>query len=154
MTDRPISGSCIFLEDPAQEAARVHAADLPNTPVDHVPPILTGMELVPWRRMGAPSTSRDGNAGFEPRHDHSIAVTSRDRPEIDRLWAASTEGGSEGRRGLLRDRFGIRRQIGPTEPTRKPPDPDREADGRAQAARMAMTRIDVASMSAPSEGRA
>ena len=152
MTDRPASRLCIFLKEGAEGAARFYASVLPDTHVDHVQTIGPGMSLVLWRCLGTPYTLMDGNEGFEPRPDHSISVATLDQAETDRLWDALTTGGSEGRCGWLRDRFGVHWQIVPTALTHMLGDTDREAAGRAQAAMMGMTRIDIAAMRAAFEG--
>ena len=154
MTARPASRACIFLKERAEEAARFYAATLPDTHVDHVQPIGPGMAMVLWRCMGTPYTLMDGNQSFEPRHDHSIAVTTLDQAETDRLWDALTEGGAEGRCGWLQDRFGVHWQIVPSEMAHMLSDPDREGAGRAQAAMMEMRKIDVATLRAAFEGPA
>jgi predicted 3-demethylubiquinone-9 3-methyltransferase (glyoxalase superfamily) len=103
--------------------------------------------------MGTPFTLMDGNQSFEPRHDHSIAVTTLDQSETDRLWDALSEGGTEGSCGWLQDRFGVHWQIVPTALTHMLSDPDREAAGRAQSAMMGMKKIDIAALRAAFEGR-
>ena len=153
MTDRPAARLCIFLKEGAEDAARFYAATLPDTHVDAVHTIGPGMAMVLWRCMGTLFTLMDGNARFEPRHDHSIAVTTRDQAETDRLWDALTEGGTEGPCGWLQDRFGVHWQIVPTALTHMLSDPDREAAGRAQTAMMGMKKLDIAALRAAFEGR-
>lgn len=153
MTDRPNSRCCIFLKTGAEEAARFYAETLPDTHVEHVQPIGPGMAMVLWRCLGTPYMLMDGNQSFEPKHDHSISVTTLDQDETDRLWAALTEGGSGGRCGWLQDRFGVHWQIVPAALSQMLGDADREAAGRAQAAMMGMTRIDIAAMQAAFDGQ-
>lgn len=153
MTQRPNARLCIFMKDKAEEAARFYAETLPDTHVDHVQPIGPGMSMVLFRIMGTPFMAMDGNAGFEARHDHSIAIVTLDQAETDRLWAALSEGGSEGRCGWLYDRYGVHWQVTPTALTHMLSDPDREAAGRAQAAMMTMKKIDIAAMEAAFHGR-
>ena len=154
MVDRSNSRACIFLKDRAEEAARFYADTLPDTHVDAVHAIGPGMAMVLWQCMGTPYILMDGNARFEPRHDHSICVTTLDQAETDRLWDALTQGGIEGPCGWLSDCFGVHWQIAPQEMTDMLSDPDRAAAGRAQAAMMTMRRIDIAAMRAAFEGRA
>ncbi len=152
MTDRLASRLCIFLKEGAEKAARFYAATLHDTHVEDVHPIGPGMAMVLWRCMSTPFTLMDGNARFEPRHDHSIAVTTFDQAETDRLWDALTGGGTEGPCGWLQDRFGVHWQIVPTALTHMLSDPDREAASRAQAAVMGMKKIDIAAMRAAFDG--
>lgn len=153
MTDRPHSRCCIFLKTGAEEAARFYAATLPDTRIDHIQPIGPGMAMVLWSCLGTPYMLMDGNESFEPRHDHSISVTTLDQDETDRLWASLSDGGSEGRCGWLQDRFGVHWQIVPADLSRLLSDPDREAAGRAQAAMMGMNKIDIAVLRAAFDGQ-
>lgn len=152
MTERPNARTCIFLKEKAEEAVRFYAETIPDTHLDHVQPIGPGMSMVLFRIMGTHFMAMDGNAGFEPRHDHSIAIATLDQTETDRLWAALSEGGSEGRCGWLSDRYGVHWQITPTALTHMLSDPDREAAGRAQSAMMQMKKIDIAAMEAAFHG--
>lgn len=152
MTDRPNSRLCIFLKEGAEDAARFYAATLPETSVDFVQPIGPNMSMALWTCMGTRYMLMDGNETFAPQHDHSISVATLDQAETDRLWEALSEGGSEGRCGWLCDRFGVHWQIVPTAMTHMLSDPDRDAAGRAQAAMMGMTKIDIAAMRAAFDG--
>ena len=60
--------------------------------------------------------------------------------------------GKQGRCGWLVDAFGLSWQIVPTLLGRLFGDPDREAAGRAQAAMMRMTKLDMASLQAAFDG--
>lgn len=152
---RPEARFCIFLEKGAEEAARFYAATLPDTRVEQIHPIGPDRSMVLWSCMGASCMLMDGNAGFEARHDHSIAVATLDQAETDRLWSALTEGGEEGPCGWLCDRFGVHWQLVPTALTDMLGDADRAAAGRAQAAMMRMKKIDIAALrTAFEEGRA
>ena len=154
MSERPNSRMCIFFENQAAEAARFYAETIPDTHVDHIQPIGDGLNMALFRIMGTPYMALDGNSSFEARPDHSIAISTLDQEETDRLWDALTQDGSEGRCGWCSDRFGVHWQITPTAMTHMLSAPDREAAGRAQAAMMAMKKIDIAAMQAAFEGGA
>lgn len=153
MAARPNARMCLFLKEKAEEAVRFYAKTLPDTFIDHVQPIGPGMSMVLFRIMGTPFMAMDGNASFEARHDHSIAVATLDQAETDRLWDALSEGGEEGRCGWLCDRYGVHWQITPTALTHMLSAPDREAAARAQSAMMQMKKIDIAAMEAAFRGR-
>lgn len=153
MSERPNSRMCIFFKNQSAEAARFYAETIPDTHVDHIQPIGDGLNMALFRIMGTPYMALDGNASFESRPDHSIAISTRDQEETDRLWDALTEGGSEGRCGWCSDRFGVHWQITPTAMAHMLGAADREAAGRARAAMMGMKKIDIAAMRAAFEGR-
>lgn len=151
MSERPNARMCIFFEGSAEQAARFYAQTIPDTEIELVQPIGEGQSMVLFRIMGTGFMALDGNASYESRPDHSIAISTRDQAETDYLWGALTECGSEGPCGWCSDRFGVHWQITPTEMTHMLSDPDREAAGRAQAAMMGMKKIDIAAMRAAFE---
>ena len=63
---------------------------------------------------------------------------------MDRLWAALSEGGSEGPCGWLKDRYGLSWQIFPARLTELIADPDAGRAKRAMEAMMRMGKIDLA----------
>jgi predicted 3-demethylubiquinone-9 3-methyltransferase (glyoxalase superfamily) len=142
---------CIFFEDQAEAAARFYAETVPETEIELIQPVGDGQSMVLFRIMGTHFMALDGNSSYESRPDHSIAITTKDQDETDRLWAALTKGGSEGPCGWCSDRFGVHWQVTPTELTHMLSDPDREAASRAQAAMMKMKKIDIAVMRAAFE---
>lgn len=146
MSERPNSRMCIFFENQAEEAAKFYAETIPDTHIDEVHPLGDGKHLVHFTVMGTPYMALDGNGSYQSRPDHSIAITTLDQEETDRLWAALTDGGSEGPCGWCSDRFGVHWQVIPASMTKLLGDPDREAAGRARAAMMNMKKIDLAAM--------
>jgi predicted 3-demethylubiquinone-9 3-methyltransferase (glyoxalase superfamily) len=76
----------------------------------------------------------------------SIAVTTRDQAETDRLWAALTEGGAALQCGWCRDRFGVAWQVVPEALPRLLGGPDPQGAGRAMQAMLKMQKIDIAAL--------
>ncbi|MGK4002245.1 VOC family protein [Sorangium sp. So ce1036] len=75
----------------------------------------------------------------------SLIVTCEAQEEIDELWTKRTaDGGSEGQRGWLKDRFGVSWQIVPSALPRLlgPPEPARAA--RVMQEMMQMKKLDIA----------
>jgi predicted 3-demethylubiquinone-9 3-methyltransferase (glyoxalase superfamily) len=83
----------------------------------------------------------------------SIAVDCADQAEVDRLWARLSEGGSTGRCGWLKDRFGLSWQIVPSAMMEMLKSPETAKAQRAMAAMMTMTRLDIAALRAAFDGR-
>jgi predicted 3-demethylubiquinone-9 3-methyltransferase (glyoxalase superfamily) len=73
----------------------------------------------------------------------SFYTSCSGQDEVDALWYGLSEGGSEGRCGWLRDRYGVSWQIVPTVLTELLADPDPERAGRVMRAMLTMSRIDI-----------
>lgn len=63
---------------------------------------------------------------FEPNESISLAVPCDTQEEIDRLWAALTDGGVPGQCGWLQDRYGMSWQVYPAVLDKMMMDPDPE----------------------------
>jgi predicted 3-demethylubiquinone-9 3-methyltransferase (glyoxalase superfamily) len=73
----------------------------------------------------------------------SIHVGVKDQAEVDRLWAALTEGGEEGQCGWLKDRFGLSWQVTPERMGELVSDPDPGRSQRAMQAMLQMQKIEL-----------
>ncbi|MEQ8433177.1 MAG: VOC family protein [Oceanicaulis sp.] len=107
--------TCLFLAHQAEEAASFYVGLLPGSEIDAVyRPQPDGPALVvEFTLGGAPFMAMNGNPEPTPSHLTSISVLTEDQAETDRLWAALTAGGEEGRCGWLRDCYGVHWQIVP-----------------------------------------
>ncbi len=80
-------------------------------------------------------------------------IDCEDQPEVDRLWAALTEGGgTPSQCGWLKDRYGVSWQIIPRQLGEILGDPDTEGARRAMEAMLKMSKIDVAALRRAFEG--
>ena len=91
----------------------------------------------------------------------SFLVSCDDQDEIDRLWAALSDGGMIEQCGWLRDRYGVAWQIVPTVLGAMMKDPDRGRAGRVMKAMLQMHKLDIAGLErayaetpSPAAGRA
>jgi predicted 3-demethylubiquinone-9 3-methyltransferase (glyoxalase superfamily) len=73
----------------------------------------------------------------------SFAIDCADQDEVDRYWAALTDGGEEIACGWLKDRFGLRWQVVPSELPVLLNDPDPQRAQRSMQAMMIMKKIDI-----------
>jgi len=74
----------------------------------------------------------------------SLSVDCVDQAEVDVLWAGLSAGGSEGRCGWLKDKFGISWQIVPRALVTLLSDPDAAKASRVMQAMLGMGRIEIA----------
>lgn len=95
------------------------------------------------------------NGGPEFRFNESISlmINCEDQDEIDRLWAALTEGGEESQCGWLKDKYGVSWQVTPYALEEMQRDPDGEKVRRMMEALLTMTKLDLAALQAAFEGR-
>ena len=95
------------------------------------------------------------NAGpmFKFTEAVSMWVDCQDQAEVDRLWEALiADGGTPGRCGWLKDRWGLSWQIVPKRLVELMKDRDPGRAGRAAQAMMQMSKIDIAALEAAAVG--
>ena len=146
----------LWFNDQAEEAMRFYVDLFPNSHVNSV------------TRHGdddAPAFSVDFSINGQqfqainggPHHaltpGFSVFVSCADQEEVDRLWAALSEGGEESQCGWVTDRFGLTWQVIPTALMALLSDPDAERAGRAMQAMLGMQKIDVAELERAASGR-
>ena len=76
----------------------------------------------------------------------SMFVSCQTQEEVDELWRKLSEGGSEGRCGWLKDRYGLSWQVIPQALGELMADPDPTKSQRVMQAMLQMTRIDIAKL--------
>lgn len=148
--------TCLWFERGGEEAAAYYVSLLPDSQIDGVhrtdpdgPAFLVNFTLA-----GVPYQILNGGPHYRLSPAVSIAVTTPDQAETDRLWdALLADGGEENRCGWLTDRWGLSWQIVPEALIRLLSLPDRAAAARVQAAMMEMVKLDVAGLEAAAEGK-
>ncbi len=128
--------SSIFPDASPTEAHAVPGAD----PIFSATVTLCGQEIMMLN--GGPA-----HAGFSESISFFVSVDTQQ--EIDDLWERlSSGGGTTGRCGWLKDRFGLSWQIVPTALGRLLGSPDRHRGQAVMAAMLAMDRLDIAVLQA------
>jgi predicted 3-demethylubiquinone-9 3-methyltransferase (glyoxalase superfamily) len=102
---------------------------------------------------GQPFSALNGGPAFNFTEAVSFVVGCDSQIEVDHLWDRLGEGGSPGRCGWLKDRFGLSWwQIVPSEFFDLIRDPDPAASARVMAAMMQMTKFDIAALRSAHRG--
>lgn len=139
MTTSSSVATCLWYDGNAEEAARLYTSLLPNSAVTAVSPVMVTFTL-----DGVPFQALNGGPQFKHTEAASISVSTKSQEATDRLWSALTaEGGSEGRCGWLKDRFGVSWQIVPDALPKLLSSSDRQAADRALQAMLQMSKIDI-----------
>ena len=140
--------TCLWYKTAAEDAARFYVGLLPGSEIETVtrPTPDAPALMVDFTLAGAPYQALNGGAGKRFSEAASISVLTDDQEETDQLWAALTKGGSEGRCGWLKDRYGLSWQIVPRALAELMATPDAAAAGRVAQAMLQMKRIDIAAL--------
>ncbi|MEI7033039.1 VOC family protein [Streptomyces pratensis] len=98
---------------------------------------------VGFRLAGQEYIALNGGPQFSFTEAISLSVDCADQAEVDRLWAALSEGGEESRCGWLKDRYGVSWQIVPRELPQLLADPDPAKAKRTMTAMLGMGKLDI-----------
>lgn len=151
---------CLWFDGDAEEAAQFYVSLLPDSRIDRVlkspadtPSGPAGMVLtVEFTLSGAKYMGLNGGSQFPFTEAVSFQIYCEDQSEVDRLWTALADGGSEVACGWVRDRWGLSWQIVPTRMIELLNDRDTERARRAQEAMMKMVKIDISEIERAANG--
>ncbi len=143
--------TCLWFESDGEAAANAYIALIPNSKIENVVRVEPDGDavVVDFSLAGTPYQILNGGPQFKQTPAASISVMTVDQTETDQLWDALTsDGGEEGRCGWLVDRFGVSWQIVPKALSDMLGAADQAAAGRAQAAMMDMSKIEIRTLEA------
>jgi predicted 3-demethylubiquinone-9 3-methyltransferase (glyoxalase superfamily) len=151
---------CLWFDGQAEQAARYYVSLLPDSRIDRVlrSPVDTpsgpaGMVLlVEFTLGGNRFTGLNGGPQFPFTEAVSFQIACEDQAEVDRLWAALSDGGSPGACSWLKDRWGVSWQIVPKRLFQLLNDPDPGRARRAMEAMMTMSKINIAELERAADG--
>ena len=108
-----------------------------------------GVFTVEFEILGSKYTALNGGPMFSFTEAFSIVVLCQDQSEVDKYWDALTSnGGSPGRCGWLKDKFGFSWQIIPKQLGECLGNPDPEKSAAAMKAMMGMSKFNVSELEA------
>lgn len=146
----PTLSHMLWFNDQAEEAATLYTTLLPKSEIIN---IVRGADnkafTVQFSLLGTQYVALNGGPVFTPNEAFSILINVEDQEELDKYWyALIAQGGSEGRCGWLKDRFGVSWQVIPRQLGECLGNPDPERAGRAMQAMMGMGKLIVAELEA------
>ncbi|MGY4643285.1 VOC family protein [Cellulomonas sp. URHB0016] len=152
----------LWFADKAGEAAEFYVSLVPNSSITSVvkaPPGVPDVEegavfIVDLLLDDHQVTLLNAGPAFQLDEAFSFVLDCGDQDEIDRYWDALVEGGGEHSQcGWLKDRFGVSWQVVPAGLNdMMGDDADPAARGRAMAAVLTMTKLDIAAIEAAFRG--
>jgi predicted 3-demethylubiquinone-9 3-methyltransferase (glyoxalase superfamily) len=152
---------CLWFDGHAEEAANYYVSLLPDSRVDRVvrsqaktPSGPEGTALVvEFTLAGNQFIGLNGGPQFPFTEAVSFQITCGNQAEVDRLWSALSEGGSEGQCGWLKDRWGLSWQIVPTRLHELLTDADPGRSRRAMEAMLKMRKLVIAELERAADER-
>jgi predicted 3-demethylubiquinone-9 3-methyltransferase (glyoxalase superfamily) len=145
--------TCLWFRDGrGPEAAAFYCSLIPGSRVERTFGADAGhgaFSVTDFSLDGVPYQILDAGPMFTLTEAVSIAVSTADQAESDRLWYALTaDGGQESMCGWLKDRFGVSWQVFPRRLTELTLHQDKVIAGKAMAAMMTQKKIDIAAIEA------
>ncbi len=150
----------LWYADNADEAAAFYASIFPDSKVDAVTALPAdtpsgpagSVKVVEFTLMGQPFLAFSAGPLDAFTHAVSFAVMCDDQAEIDRYWAALSDGGAPQQCGWLKDRYGLYWQIVPRVLGEMMKDKDRAKAKRVAEAMLKMVKLDIAGLKKAYEG--
>jgi predicted 3-demethylubiquinone-9 3-methyltransferase (glyoxalase superfamily) len=149
----------LWFDTQAEEAANFYVSVFPNSKVLSVMrnpgggPGSEGAVLsVDFELDGSRVSGLNGGPVFTFSEAVSFMIDCKDQAEVDHYWDKLVEGGAPSQCGWLKDRFGLSWQVIPKQLFETIGGPDAAGRGRALAAMMQMTKLDVAKLEAAYAG--
>ncbi|GGP44317.1 VOC family protein [Streptomyces abikoensis] len=141
---------CLWFDDQAEEAATFYTSVVPGSRIVEIRrygeagPRPAGMVMtVEFELAGQRFLALNGGPDFTFNEAISLSVDCASQEEVDELWSALGEGGSEGPCGWLKDKYGVSWQIVPRALTELLGDPDPVKSQRVMRAMLGMKKIDI-----------
>ena len=130
---------CLWFDGNALPAAEFYSSIHPNSKILSANPMAVVFEL-----NGAKFMALNGGPEFHFSEATSFVITCETQEEIDHYWDKLTEGGSEGKCGWLKDKFGVSWQVVPSILGKLMNDPEKAP--KVMYAFMQMKKFDIAKL--------
>jgi predicted 3-demethylubiquinone-9 3-methyltransferase (glyoxalase superfamily) len=138
----------LWYDGQAEEAARFYVSVFKRgSRLTSVSPMSVSFEL-----EGQPFIALNGGPMFKFSEATSLYVDCRNQAEVDYFWRRLSEGGTPGRCGWLKDRWGLSWQVVPRALSACLGGRDKAGAERAMAAMLKMRKLDVKKLQAAYRG--
>lgn len=148
----------LWFQDGAEEAIAFYTALVPDSRLvsisrypDGVPGMSGKVMHATFRLGGRDYFAMDAGTQSPFTEAISLHVSCADQDDVDRYWAALSEGGEEQPCGWLKDRWGLSWQIIPDRLMQLIRDPDPGRAHRSVQAMLQMHKIDIAVVEAAAD---
>jgi predicted 3-demethylubiquinone-9 3-methyltransferase (glyoxalase superfamily) len=159
VTAGPKVKPCLWFNFNAEEAVNFYASVFTDSKIldvsrygDAMPELAGKVLVMEFELEGQRLQALNAGPQFPFTEAISLSVDCQDQAEVDYYWSKLSEGGSEGRCGWLKDRFGLSWQIVPHEMGALLSDPDQGRATRAMQAMMTMNKIDIGAIKRAADG--
>jgi predicted 3-demethylubiquinone-9 3-methyltransferase (glyoxalase superfamily) len=149
----------LWYDGEAEAAARFYVSLIPNSKLGAIarygeagPGAAGSVMTVEFELNGMPLVALNGGPVFRFTEAVSLQVPCDDQAEIDRLWAALTDGGEESQCGWCKDRWGLSWQITPARMPQLIGGDDPAKARRAMEAMFTMKKLDIAALERARDG--
>jgi predicted 3-demethylubiquinone-9 3-methyltransferase (glyoxalase superfamily) len=150
----------LWFDTQAEEAANLYVSIFKNSKINHVSRYPAGGPAPEGRAMtvsfeleGKQFTALNAGPHFKFNEAVSFVVDCKSQDEVDHYWTKLTkDGGQPSQCGWLKDKYGLSWQITPTALIELVTSSDPAKAGRAMAAMMQMTKIDIAKIKEAAAG--
>jgi len=136
----------LWFDTQAEEAANLYVSLFPNSSIGSVSRHGDQVMTVSFQLDGLPFTALNGGPMYQFSEATSFVVNCDSQAEIDRYWDALSEGGTAGRCGWLKDKFGLSWQVIPAGLGKLLQHPG------AMQAMMKMNKLDIAELERAAAG--
>jgi predicted 3-demethylubiquinone-9 3-methyltransferase (glyoxalase superfamily) len=151
---------CLWFDGQAEQAARFYVSLIPDSRIEKVSrsPVDTpsgpagSVLTVEFTLAGSRFIALNGGPMYSFTEAVSFQIACADQAEVDRLWPALLDGGTESQCGWLKDRWGLSWQIVPARLLQLLGDPDPARSRRAAQAMLTMKKINIAELERAADG--
>jgi predicted 3-demethylubiquinone-9 3-methyltransferase (glyoxalase superfamily) len=140
----------LTFNDQAEEAVKLYTSVFKNSRIistsrygDAGPGPKGSLMSANFELDGQEFVALNGGPSFTFTEGISLFVDCETQAEVDEYWKKLSAGGSEGRCGWLKDRFGVSWQVVPRVLSQLLNDPDPARAGRAMNAMLQMNKIEI-----------